>query len=155
MGSIPLATEGSPSSHIFPYLPIFEMLAFLSREPSNAKRVLQLQQEDKNSQAIKKAKKSVAEEKLNKKQPTLAFPPVSTFTQSSAPNLGNKLDVEGIIGSFVNSSSIHESFVSMSCASERSDETISIPAGVKFTMEKILLHVERKFGLKTRKSLDG
>ena len=53
------------------------MLAFLSRDPRNAKRVVQIQQDAQASLVVKKAKKCLTEEKKGKTQPTLVFPPVS------------------------------------------------------------------------------
>ena len=54
-----------------------KMLAFLSRDPRNAKRVVQIQQDAQASLVVKKAKKCLTEEKKGKTQPTLVFPPVS------------------------------------------------------------------------------
>ena len=54
-----------------------KMLAFLSRDPRTAKRVVQIQQDAQASLVVKKTKKCLTEEKKRKTQPTLVFPPVS------------------------------------------------------------------------------
>ena len=50
---------------------IEKMLAFLSRDPCNGKRVAQLQKESKTYKVVKKAKKSIAHEASSNTQPFL------------------------------------------------------------------------------------
>ena len=67
-----------------------KMLAILSRDPHNAKRVVQLQQDAQASLVAKKGKKCLSEEKKEKTQPTLVFPSVSTEQKHKT-----NLDVQG------------------------------------------------------------
>jgi hypothetical protein len=73
------------------------MLAFLSRDLRNGKRVPQLQQESKTYKVLKKAKKSIAQEASSKTQPTLSFPFPSKCTACKPTS---DLDVDVIISSF-------------------------------------------------------
>ena len=128
-----------------------KMLAFLSRDPRNAKRVVQIQQDAQASLVVKKAKKCLTEEKKGKTQPTLVFPPVSTEQKPKT-----NLDVHGILSSFTETTFFQDFLSPISCASHdipvHSDETILIPAGVRLTMQALLMNIERKFGTKTNKS---
>ena len=124
--------------------PQASMLAFLSRDPSNAKRIKDIQLEANASSAVKKAKKSVPKEKRSVPQPSLVFP--------SVPRTANVLDVDGILSSFLETANFSASIPLIRISDDDVDEKIVIPPGVKHTMETLLLNVERKFGLKKSKS---
>ena len=120
--------------------PQASMLAFLSRDPSNAKRIKDIQLEANASSAVKKAKKSVPKEKRSVPQPSLVFP--------SVPRTANVLDVNGILSYFLETANFSASIPLNRISDDDVDEKIVIPPGVKHTMETLLLNVERKFGLK-------
>ena len=91
------------------------MLAFLSRDPCNGKRVAQLQKESKTYKVVKKAKKSIAQEASSNTQPFLSFPFPSECT---ARKPTRELDVDVIISSFSTTACFQDCISSMSCATD-------------------------------------
>ena len=104
-----------------------KMLAFLSRDPRNGKRVAQLQQESKIYRVVKKSKKSIAQEASSNTQSTLSFPFPSECT---ARKPTSDLDVDVIISSFSTTACFQDCISSMSCAIDDVNKTIQITAGV-------------------------
>ena len=123
------------------------MISFLSRDPSNHKRIAQLQLEAEALNSAKKAKKQIAQEKRTAQTVLEDFRSLPARLPFCVPTSSNSsVMVDEIICEFMQV----PSFASLGNFTPNSedDRTFEIPPSVKLVMERIVGDIEIKYGKK-------